>query len=116
MAAFVVGGLSLIGVPATVGFISKWYLVTGALERGWPIVALLILLSSLLAVVYIWRVIEVVYFRERPAGAAEVRDVDASMLIPTWILIGGTLYFGLRTDLTAGVAVRAARVLLGVDG
>ncbi len=29
MAAFVVGGLSLIGVPMTVGFVSKWYLVTG---------------------------------------------------------------------------------------
>ena len=27
MAAFVIGGLSMIGVPATVGFISKWYLV-----------------------------------------------------------------------------------------
>ncbi|MBT6800392.1 MAG: monovalent cation/H+ antiporter subunit D family protein, partial [Rhodospirillales bacterium] len=38
MAAFVVGGLSLIGVPLTVGFISKWYLIVAALEAGyWPI-------------------------------------------------------------------------------
>jgi multicomponent Na+:H+ antiporter subunit D len=35
MAAFVAGGLSLIGVPLTVGFISKWYLVLAALEQGW---------------------------------------------------------------------------------
>ena len=55
MAAFVVAGLSMIGVPGTVGFISKWYLVTGALERGLWWVAVLILLSSLLALVYIWR-------------------------------------------------------------
>ncbi len=49
MAAFVVGGLGLIGVPMTVGFVSKWYLVKGAIEAGlWP-VAVLILLSSLLA-------------------------------------------------------------------
>ena len=32
MAAFVVGGLSLIGVPVTAGFVSKWYLVSAALE------------------------------------------------------------------------------------
>ena len=32
MAAFVLAGLSLIGVPLTVGFISKWYLILAALE------------------------------------------------------------------------------------
>ena len=32
MWAFIVGGLSLIGVPGTVGFVSKWYLVMGALQ------------------------------------------------------------------------------------
>ena len=38
MAAFVVGGLSLIGVPLTVGFVTKWYLVQAALEAGaWPV-------------------------------------------------------------------------------
>ena len=34
MAAFTVSSLSLIGIPGTVGFISKWYLVLGALEAG----------------------------------------------------------------------------------
>jgi len=116
MAAFVVGGLSLIGVPATVGFVSKWYLVVGALERGWPVVALLILLSSLLAVVYVWRVIEVIYFRERPEGAREAREVDATMLIPTWVLIGAAVYFGLRAEVTSDVAIRAAQSLLGAGG
>ncbi len=71
MAAFVVGGLSLIGVPLTVGFVSKWYLVLGALEAGlWP-VAVLILLSSLLALVYVWRVVEVAYFQPAARGRAD---------------------------------------------
>lgn len=114
MAAFVVGGLSLIGVPATVGFVSKWYLVIGALDRGWELVALLILLSSLLAVVYIWRIIEVVFFQPRPPDAPEVTEAPLSMLVPTWVLVGGTIWFGLHTSATAGVALRAARELLGV--
>jgi len=113
MAAFVLGGLSLIGVPATVGFVSKWYLVIGALERGWPVVALLILLSSLLAVVYVWRVLEVIYFKERPADAPEVCEVGWRMLAPTWILIGAAVYFGLRAELSSMVAIEAAKTLIG---
>ena len=114
MAAFVVCGLSLIGVPMTVGFVSKWYLVTGAIESGlWP-VAVLILLSSLLALVYIWRIIEVAYFKEPPEDAPEISEAPASMLGPIWVLAGATIFFGIFTSLSAGTASAAARMLLGV--
>jgi multicomponent Na+:H+ antiporter subunit D len=113
MAAFVIGGLSLIGVPGTVGFVSKWYLVLGALEAGWYPVAVLILLSSLLAVVYVWKVVEIAWFRA-PPDDADIQDVPLSMLVPTWVLIGGTVFFGLNTKLTVGVASKAAELLLGV--
>ncbi len=112
MAAFVLGGLSLIGVPGTVGFISKWYLVVAALEKGWYPIAILILISSFLAVIYIWRVIEVLFFRESDI-VKSVTEAPISMLIPTWMLIGGTLYFGLQTEWTAGVASSVANSLLG---
>ena len=114
MAAFVIGGLSLIGVPGTVGFVSKWYLVLGALDRGWHVVAFLILLSSLLAAVYVWRVVEVMYFRDGDEDLPR-EEASVSMLLPTWTLIGATLFFGLNTDLTVGVARRAADLLLGVS-
>ena len=115
MFAFVLGGLSLIGVPLTVGFISKWVLVQAALERGNWFVAAVILLGSLLAIVYIWRVVEVAYFRPAPEGdaAAKIAEAPLSMLIPTWVLIGASIYFGIHTSLTLGVAERAARHLLG---
>jgi multicomponent Na+:H+ antiporter subunit D len=112
MAAFIVGGLALIGVPATAGFVSKWYLVLAAFERGGVGLAALLLLSSLLAVVYVWRVVEVAYF-QKPASE-ERCEAPISMLLPTWILIGASIYFGLHTDLTVGVASGAARQLLGV--
>jgi multicomponent Na+:H+ antiporter subunit D len=115
MAAFVVGGLSLIGVPLTVGFVSKWYLVMGAFESGlWP-VAVLILLSSLLAVVYVWRVVEVAYFKQAPDEAPEIEEAPISLLAPTWVLIGATVFFGVFTSLSVGVASAAAQMLLGVD-
>jgi multicomponent Na+:H+ antiporter subunit D len=116
MAAFVVGGLSLIGVPGTVGFVSKWYLVLGALEAEWYFAAVLILMSSLLAVIYVWRVIEIAWFRQPPeSDSEETEDAPLVQLIPTWTLIGATIFFGLNTELTVGVARRCAE-LLGAGG
>ena len=112
MAAFVGGGLSLIGVPATVGFVSKWYLVQAALERGlWP-VAGVVLIGSLMALIYIWKVVEVAYFQS-PDPDHEIREAPLSMLIPTWILVAASFYFGIDASLTASVATQAAETLIG---
>ena len=113
MAAFVVGGLSLIGLPLTAGFISKWYLVSAALADGyWPL-AVLILVSSLLALIYIWRVVEAAYFQTPGAAMHRVREAPASMLIPTWLLIGANLYCGMNGSLIAGIARQGADILIG---
>ena len=112
MAAFVVGGLGLIGVPSTVGFVSKWYLVLGALQAGlWP-VAVVILISSLIAVCYVWRVVEVAYFEKPPEGRGEVREAPLSMLIPMWVVAGASIWFGIHTQWSAGIAAKAAAFLL----
>jgi len=113
MAAFVAGGLSIIGVPLTVGFISKWYLIQAALEQGlWP-VAVVVLVGSLLAVVYVWKVVEVAYFRDLDADA-DIQEAPLSMLIATWALVLANFWFGIDASATTGVARRAAEVLLGV--
>ena len=113
MAAFVVAGLSLRGVPLTVGFVSKWYLVQAALEQGmWP-VAGVVLLGSLLALMYVWKVVEVAYFREVDPELG-ISESPLSLLAPTWVLVLGNLYFGINASDSVGVATRAAEMLLGV--
>jgi hypothetical protein len=63
MGAFVLAGASLIGMPGTAGFISKWYLVSAAFEQGaLGVVLVVIVISSLMALAYLWRVIEPAYF------------------------------------------------------
>ena len=114
-AALVVAGLGLIGVPGTVGFVSKWMLVSATIEREYFDVTFLILLSSLLALVYVWRLIEVMYLSEAPAGAS-TGDAPAKFLIPAWILVSASVYFGFATDQTLGIASAAARQLLGGGG
>jgi len=114
MAAIVIGGLSLVGIPLTVGFISKWYLVLAALEQGWWSVAVLILIGSLITLVYVWRVIEAAYFKPVSPENAVVNEAPLSLLIPVWILVLANLYFGIDTRLTIGVTEMAAQTLIGV--
>ncbi len=109
--AIVVGGLSLIGVPGTAGFVSKWYLVLAALEQQAWIVVAIILIGSLLAVVYIGKIVEALYFKPATDTNSEVKEAPFMLLLPTWILVLANIYFGFDTDLTVGVAERAAQAL-----
>lgn len=111
MAAIVVGGLSLIGIPLTAGFVSKWYLVTAALEKGWWPIALLILVGSLLAVIYVWRIVEAAYFKSDGNIPVEVQEAPLIMLVPTLFLAATNLYFGIDTALPVGVSQLAAQTL-----
>lgn len=113
MGAFAIAGLGIIGTPGTAGFISKWYLAIGALDRGWWILVFLLVASSLISVLYIGRVIEMAWFRPAAAQVAEAKDPPLSMLLPMLLLAAATIYFGIDTRLTAGIAAEAAQFLLG---
>ncbi len=113
MAAIVIGGLSLIGVPLTVGFISKWYLVLGAFQAGlWPVAAL-VLVGSVLALFYVWRIVEVAYFAAPTELTREAREAPLGMLLATWLLVAANIYFGIDTELTRQTAELAAQYLTG---
>ncbi|NOX96062.1 MAG: monovalent cation/H+ antiporter subunit D family protein [Alphaproteobacteria bacterium] len=117
--AFLISGLSLVGVPLTVGFVSKWYLLQAAFSAGHWYAGFLIVASSLIALLYIGRVAEVMLLRE-PASdgplAGANKDAPLSMLIPMWVLVGANIYFGMNTELTGGLAKRAAVALMTSAG
>jgi len=106
-------GLSLIGVPGTAGFVSKWYLILAALEKGQWWLVFLIVLSSLLAAAYVWRFVEAAYFREPRQDTAGGAAAPWSMALPAGLLVAATVYFGLDTSFTVGSAAQAAAGLLG---
>jgi multicomponent Na+:H+ antiporter subunit D len=109
----VIGGLSLIGVPTTAGFVTKWYLVLGGLDRGSWAIALMPVLSSLIALWYVWRFVEIAYLRESAPALAQVREAPLVMLVPALALTALCVYFGLETSFSVGAASRAAELLLG---
>lgn len=113
MAAFVLAGLSLIGVPGTAGFISKWYLISAALQEGslGVVIVAVVLVSSLMAVAYIWKVVEAAYFGE-PADSVQAKEAPWQILSVTWVAVLANLYFGFFPSLPLALSTGAAVALL----
>jgi multicomponent Na+:H+ antiporter subunit D len=97
MLAFVLAGLSMIGVPLTAGFISKWALIQAAILQGNWFAVVVVLVGSLLALIYIGRVAEAAYLKPPPERAEPVREAPLGMLIPMYILIAANFWFGIDT-------------------
>ena len=64
-AVFAVGAVAMVGIPPTAGFFSKWYLSIAAIDEGLWFVLAVVLASSLLSAVYLFRVIERLYLAQR---------------------------------------------------
>lgn len=109
--AIVIAGLSLIGVPGTAGFISKWYLVLAAIEQQAWILVVVILIGSLIAVVYVGKVIEALYFKSANDSNTVVKEAPLLLLLPTWAFVLANIYFGLDTELSLGMSERAVETL-----
>ena len=114
MAAFTVAAVSMIGVPLTTGFVSKWYLAMGSLEAGMGFLIPVIMLSSLMTVIYFWRVIDNIWFKvpKDEIKTNENSSVPALMLVPTLIMAVLCIFFGVAAYLPLGIAEHAAAVLL----
>lgn len=114
MVGIVIGGLSLIGVPGTAGFISKWYLLLAAVEQDYWSLAALVLIGSLLAVIYIWKIVEVLFFQETDEDMhPDVKEAPLALLVPLWIMVLANIWFGFDTEFSAGIATTAIELLKG---
>ncbi|MBM4330860.1 MAG: monovalent cation/H+ antiporter subunit D family protein [Deltaproteobacteria bacterium] len=134
MAAFLVGAFSMVGTPPTCGFFSKLYLILGAIEaKQWVFVAV-ILVSTLLNVIYFFKVVEIVYFKPRELATEKEKEIlkvvyanggsykentreldllgrneaPLSMLIPIFIMAAGIVLAGIfYFDIITGVIQHA---------
>ena len=103
MAAFTVGALGMIGVPPLAGFISKWYLASGALAANQPWVIAILVASSLLNAAYFLPVVYRGWFREpsqdgAPRTTAGRPETHWMLLLPPLITALLALLAGLLAD------------------
>jgi len=116
--AFTIGALSLVGVPFTVGFISKFYLIQAALAADWWWAVAAIVVSSVLAVFYVYRILVLMWVHPAPKdGDHTVRPVPVMILVPLWILVFANLYFGIDASFMVDLSAAAAEAAInGVAG
>jgi multicomponent Na+:H+ antiporter subunit D len=106
MGALIIAAMSMVGLPPTAGFFSKWYLVLGAIDKGMWFYVAIIILSSLLNAIYFFRVLENVYMRKADQEIKEVKDKDLrgafelplQMLVPIVVLGLGILILGVLNE------------------
>jgi len=101
MSAFIIGTLSLIGVPPTCGFFSKWYLINGAIEAGsWAFAAALIF-SSLINVVLFFRIIEFAYYEQtdhnHTGPELQINEAPVHMVVPALVVAALLIIVGVYT-------------------
>jgi len=118
MGAFAIGAFSIIGVPSTAGFITKWFVILGSLEAELYPVFIVLLISTLLSAVYFLKIIRRTLFgpevgqENTPAAAARRRAEAEPSLDPSWFLLVPLLLTGTITmilGLYPTVALELAR-------
>ena len=111
-AVLTVAGLSMVGVPLTAGFLSKYHLAVGALEAEHLIVVPVLLFSSILTAVYVWRILQLVWFTKPEGEPAVSHEVPWSMRAPALVFAGACVVLGV-TPVAVDIARETAKALLG---
>jgi len=106
MAAFTLASLSVVGIPLTSGFVSKWYLVLGAVDHHSLTSLVVLLVGSLLSAAYLGPVVYKAYFEEESPASEEVREVPW-MVAPLAITAAASLLLGLFPGPVLELAGRA---------
>lgn len=96
MGAFTLAAVSLVGLPPTIGFLSKWYLISGAVDGDAWVVAVVLAAASVLTLVYMLRIVEAIWFRPvDDPDDAPASDPRPGALVPMVGLAAATLALGL---------------------
>ena len=112
MSVFSIGAFSMVGIPMTNGFISKWYLAIGALDVDKPLYVAVILLSSLLNGVYYLPIVVNAFFGEHKGNFQMSRKLPLQMAIPLIILASAIIITGIFPRLMLDLADKAVLFLL----
>jgi multicomponent Na+:H+ antiporter subunit D len=113
MGAFAIGALSMIGVPPTAGFVSKWYILLGALDAEATVAIVVIVLSTILNAAYFLPIVYAAFFkRPEEDGSHNHGEAPLPIVLALSITAAGTivLFF------LPGLPLSLARLMVGQGG
>ncbi|HVI91575.1 MAG TPA: monovalent cation/H+ antiporter subunit D family protein [Dongiaceae bacterium] len=107
MGAFFVASLSMIGIPPTGGFVSKWYLALGTVEAGEIAFLIVLLVSAVLNAAYFLPVSYIAFFgtaaRESPTTVREIPMVTIPLVATAMLSVAMGVFPGYFLALAEGV-------------
>ena len=111
---FIICSLSLAGLPLTAGFISKLYLIKSAISSEGLWLSFMILFSSALSLIYLWKMIEALWLS--PLNRQDIKIKEKPLIYTSLLLITFlNIYFGLDASLIVNSSFNASDLLLGID-
>ncbi len=113
MTPFAIASFSLLGVPLTMGFLTKWRLIEAMLGDAYYWAVAVIAISSILSLFYVGRMLEVLFFQPAQTGKNRIREAPLGALIPLWVLTVATIWFGIDGRMVEYIADSAATAVLG---
>jgi len=113
-AGFVVAGLALVGMPLTAGFISKLYLFKALFETNNGILVAIIAFSSVLSVLYLWKIFEVMWLKE-PTKPLKIEKEPIMAYLPVWMMVAVIVVFGVYSNDIVMSGIGAANALIGAN-
>ena len=103
---FMIGALSLAGIPPFSGFTSKWIIYEAAMEKGQVFLAILSLVGSVMTMAYFVKFMHSAFFGVPSKNSESVREAPLTMLVPMGVLSAVSVVFGLMPGLPLTVISR----------
>ncbi|PLX29120.1 MAG: proton-conducting membrane transporter [Clostridiales bacterium] len=113
MGCFSIASISLIGIPPTNGFVSKWFLAMGGLQENRAIFVVILLVSAILTAAYLMPIVITAFFPGEMGKELENSEPPLMMLIPVVVLTGITVAFGLFPNFILHFIQGISRSLIG---
>ena len=99
-------------MPLTAGFISKLYLVRAIFTEDAFVIGGLVLASSALSIIYLWKIVEVMWMKPAPVKSPKLIE-NPAIYLPLWVIAFANIWFGVDASWLIESSRLAAMALLG---
>ncbi len=99
LTCFLIGALSLAGIPPFSGFTSKWIIYEAAMEKGQVFLAILSLVGSVMTMAYFIKFMHSAFFGVATKNTETVKEAPWTMLVPMGVLSAVSVVFGIMPGL-----------------
>ena len=111
MGAFAIGAVSMVGAPPFAGFVSKWYLLSGALQTEQIIAVAALIISTLLNAAYFMPIVYAAFFK--PPDDSHDHAAHGEAPLPIVLALGATALFTVLIFFFPGIPLMLAEQMVG---